>query len=95
MKRLLRTLPCLLLCLLLLGSSASADMGPKQSVTITVTNAPEGVYYLDLLHQADWDYSNVDLEEYDPDLIQGFGAGRTRAGIPPWLTAPTYPCSAI
>ena len=44
MKRLLRTVPCLLLCLILLGGAASADMGPKQSVTITVTNAPEGIY---------------------------------------------------
>ena len=82
MKRLLRTLPCLLLCLLLLGSSASADMGPKQSVTITVTNAPDGVYYLDLLHQADWDYSNVDLEEYDPDLIQGLRSWEAEGWYP-------------
>lgn len=71
MKRLLRTVPCLLLCLILLGGAASADMGPKQSVTITVTNAPEGIYYLDLLHQEDVDYSNVDLEEYDPALLEG------------------------
>lgn len=71
MKRLLRTVPCLLLCLILLGGAASADMGPKQSVTITVTNAPEEVYYLDLLHQEDVDYSNVDLEEYDPALLEG------------------------
>lgn len=71
MKRLLRTVPCLLLCLILLGGAASADMGPKQSVTITVTNAPEGIYYLDLLHQEDVDYSNVDLEKYDPALLEG------------------------
>lgn len=71
MKRLLRAVPCLLLCLILLAATASADMGPKQSVTITVVNAPEGVYYLDLLHQEDWDHSNVDLEEYDPALIEG------------------------
>lgn len=71
MKRLLRAVPCLLLCLILLAATASADMGPKQSVTITVVNAPEGVYYLDLLHREDWDYSNVDLEDYDPALIEG------------------------
>lgn len=71
MKRLLRTVPCLLLCLILLDGAASADMGPKQSVTITVTNAPEGIYYLDLLHQEDVDYSNVDLEKYDPALLEG------------------------
>ena len=71
MRRLFRALPCLLLCLVLLAGTASADMGPKQSLTITVTNAPEGVYYLDLLHQDGWDYSNVNLEEYDPVLVDG------------------------
>ena len=40
-----------LLCLMVLPSTASADSGPKPAVTITVVNAPEGVYYLDLLHR--------------------------------------------
>ena len=71
MKDLRRAVLCLLFCLVLLGGTASADMGPKQSLTITVTNAPEGVYYLDLLHQDDWDYKNVDLEDYDPALVEG------------------------
>ena len=71
MKRLLRALPCLLLCLALLGGSASADMGPKQSLTITVTNAPEGVYYLDLLQQDGDGSPNIHREDYDPTLLEG------------------------
>ena len=82
MKRLLRAVPCLLLCLILLAGTASADTGPKQSLTITVTNAPEGVYYLDLLHQNDWDYSNVNLEEYDPALIEGLRSWEDEGWFP-------------
>ena len=82
MKRPLRALPCLLLCLILLAGIASADTGPKQSLTITVTNAPEGVYYLDLLHQDDWDYSNVNLEEYDPALVEGLRSWEDEGWFP-------------
>ena len=53
-----RTFPHFLLFSLLLlsimfalpNSSASADMGPKESVTILVTNAPNKPYYIDLLY---------------------------------------------
>lgn len=48
-----RTLLLLLLCTLLIVPTACADMGPKPSVTITVTNHPGGTLYLDLLHQPD------------------------------------------
>ena len=82
MKRLLRAVPALLLCLALLGGTAAADMGPKQSLTITVTNAPEGAYYLDLLYQEDWTYRNVDLEDYDSALIAGLCAWEDEGWYP-------------
>lgn len=71
MKRLLRAVPCLLLCLILLAGTASADTGPKPAVTITVVNAPEGVYYLDLLQQDEDGSPNIDREDYDPALLEG------------------------
>ena len=71
MKRLLAAAACLLLCLAVLPVSASADTGPKPSVTITVVNAPEGAYYLDLLITDPDHYPNVDLEDYDPALVEG------------------------
>lgn len=42
--------------------SASADTGPKPSLEITLTNAPE-TYYLDLLVDYDSDYQNIYGEE--------------------------------
>lgn len=71
MKRLLRAVPCLLLCLILLAGTASADTGPKPAVTITVINAPEEVYYLDLLQQDEDGSPNIDREDYDPALLEG------------------------
>lgn len=71
MKRVCSLVACLLLCVALLGGTASADMGPKQSLTITVVNPPEGVYYLDLLHQEEADYSNLNVEDYDSALVEG------------------------
>lgn len=47
-----RTFPALLLCLLCLVPAARADVGPKEALTITVVNAPEGeTVYIDLLAQ--------------------------------------------
>ena len=71
MKRPLRALPCFLLCLILLAGTASADTGPKPSVTITVTNAPDGVYYLDLLQQDGDGSPDIDRADYDPTLLEG------------------------
>ena len=78
MKRLLRAVPCLLLCLILLVGTASADTGPKPAVTITVINAPEGVYYLDLLQQD------------DPGLLEGLERWEDE-GWYPALIHGTYP----
>lgn len=91
MKDLRRAVLCLLFCLVLLGGTASADMGPKQSLTITVTNAPEGVYYLDLLHQDDWAYKNVDLEDYDPALVEGLRRWEDEGWYPALVTGTSAP----
>ena len=48
-------------CLLLMGISALmtipalADTGPKPQLTVRVTNAPEGRYYLDLLEEGEYE----------------------------------------
>lgn len=41
-RNLLALLVCVLLCLMVLPSTASADSGPKPAVTITVVNALAG-----------------------------------------------------
>ena len=41
-RHLLALLVCVLLCLMVLPGTASADSGPKPAVTITVVNAPAG-----------------------------------------------------
>ena len=71
MKRMFSLAASLLLCLALLGGTASADTGPKQSLTITVVNAPKGVYYLDLLQQDGDGSPNIHREDYDPTLLEG------------------------
>jgi hypothetical protein len=53
MKRISRTLPLLLLALSLLTVTALADSGPKPQLTVKVENAPEALYYLDLLEEGD------------------------------------------
>lgn len=47
---------------LLLSPSVAADMGPKDQLTVHVTNPPAEPYYLDLLTQQPGEYSNL-LEE--------------------------------
>ena len=49
MKRSFRTLFLLALSLLLLTVTALADMGPTSRLTVKVKNAPQELYYLDLL----------------------------------------------
>ena len=49
MKRSFRTLFLLALSLLFLTVTALADMGPTSRLTVKVKNAPQELYYLDLL----------------------------------------------
>ena len=60
MKRTLRTLTLAALAACLLTVTALADSGPKPMLTVKVVNAPEGLYYLDLL-EAD----RADVQPYD------------------------------
>lgn len=44
-------------------------MGPKPGIDIFVSNAPEEVYYLDLLTQSNYFNSTIDYKEYDVDMV--------------------------
>lgn len=70
-KRILSFAAALLLCLAVLPAGASADMGPKPQIVITVVNAPEA-YYLDLLVKEGYGgQPDGPGEGEDPVLIQG------------------------
>ena len=90
-RRLLRMAACLLLCLAALPLSASADSGPKPAVSITVVNAPEGAYYLDLLITNPGDYPNVNPEDYDPALIQGLKSWEDEGWYPALVEGTNVP----
>ena len=72
MKRSFRTLFLLALSLLLLTVTALADMGPTSRLTVKVKNAPQELYYLDLLSmEGSPRYPRLTEEELaalDPDL---------------------------
>ena len=71
MKRMIRTLTLAALAACLLTVSALADSGPKDLLTVKVANAPEGLYYLDLLEpdMAGTDtYGNSRREDEDQPL---------------------------
>ena len=53
----LRALVCALLASLVLTTFAFADSGPKPQLTVRVENAPQELYYLDLLAEGDWNES--------------------------------------
>lgn len=46
-----------------------ADFGPKPTLKIIVRNAPEEVYYLDLLIESDTFDENFDIGSYNPDMV--------------------------
>ena len=54
----LRALICALLASLALTTFAFADSGPKPQLTVRVENAPQELYYLDLLAEGDWGESS-------------------------------------
>ena len=86
MKRSLRNSILLLLTAMLLTVSALADSGPKAQLTVKVVNAPNELYYLDLLaegeyeHEGDSDFSSLSDEEraaLDADMLAAL-----RAAVP-------------
>ena len=77
----LRAFVCALLTSLALTTFAFADFGPKPQLTVRVENAPQELYYLDLLAEGDWDAEDTDSDDgiersyygkedtLDPDLL--------------------------
>ncbi len=77
----LRAFVCALLTSLALTTVALADFGPKPQLTVRVENAPQELYYLDLLAEGDWDAEDTDSDDgiersyygkedtLDPDLL--------------------------
>lgn len=77
----LRAFVCALLASLALTTFAFADSGPKPQLTVRVENAPQELYYLDLLAEGDWDAEDTDSDDgiersyygkedtLDPDLL--------------------------
>lgn len=87
MKRVVSLLCMLFLCLTALPLWAGADMGPKPQLTIRVENAPEGLYYLDLLipEEQRGSYDNLGSTDYDDALL---------AGLHGWENEGWYPAFA-
>lgn len=87
MKRVVSFLCMLFLCLTALPLWAGADMGPKPQLTIRVENAPEGLYYLDLLipKEQRGSYDNLGSAVYDDALL---------AGLHDWEEEGWYPAFA-
>lgn len=77
----LRAFVYALLTSLALTTFALADFGPKPQLTVRVENAPQELYYLDLLAKGDWDAEDTDSDDgiersyygkedtLDPDLL--------------------------
>ena len=80
-RKSLRVLVCALLASLALTTFAFADSGPKPQLTVRVKDAPQELYYLDLLAEGDWDAKDTDSDDgiernyygkedtLDPDLL--------------------------
>lgn len=49
--------------------TCSADFGPKPKLKIIVRNAPEEVYYLDLLIESDYVDEKFDIGRYNADMV--------------------------
>ena len=71
MKSKIILLVIMVILMLAVGQTALADMGPKPSLTVKVTNLPDGEYYIDLLVlDADGEYSNLgDESEYNTGML--------------------------
>ena len=91
-RRLFAAITCILLCLAVLPGTASADSGPKPAVTITVVNAPAGEYYLDLLiTDPEPDHDNIEVADYDSELIAGLKSWEDGGWYPALVTGTSAP----
>ena len=93
-RNLLALLVCVLLCLMVLPGTASADSGPKPAVTITVVNAPAGEYYLDLL-VTDPATMQTSIRQTTTQSSPRLRDWEVDGWYPAWREAPAFLCSEI
>ena len=78
-RKSLRTLVCALLASLALTTFAFADNGPKPQLIVRVKDAPQELYYLDLLAKGDWDAEDgnrIDGIDWNYDGKRGYARPR-------------------
>ena len=83
MKKHLRSLPALLIAVLLLCCVAFADTGPKPSAAFTFTGMPDEDYYVTMLADVDG-YGPHRVHQEGDDLPYVLEAGRDDPAYPAW-----------
>ena len=94
MKRLLFIMVAVIISIICFPVTARADMGPKSSLEIIVSNPPKGQYYLDLLvdYNGKTIYKSIINEsKYDADKIKILKEYRYGNWRPALLTGTRYP----
>lgn len=73
LKKIMISVSVLILAVLAFSMPVFADLGPKASTTVILTNPPEEEYYMDLLEENREGYEyhqNIDESNYDPEMIE-------------------------
>lgn len=83
MKKHLRSLPALLIAVLLLCCVAFADTGPKPSAAFTFTDMPDEDYYVTMLAEVDH-YGPHRVHQEGDDLPYVLEAGKEDPAYPAW-----------
>lgn len=94
MKRILFIIFAVIIAALCFPATARADMGPKSSLEVIVSNPPKGEYYLDLLvdYNGKTIYKNIiDESQYNADKIKILQEYRDGNWRPALLTGTRYP----
>lgn len=89
MKKHLRSLPALLIAVLLLCCVAFADTGPKPSAAFTFTGMPDENYYVTMLAEVDH-YGPHRIYQEGDDLPYVLEAGRGDPAYPAWQKLVDY-----
>ena len=89
MKKHLRSLPALLIAVLLLCCVAFADTGPKPSATFTFTGMPDEDYYVTMLAEVDH-YGPHRIYQEGDDLPYVLEAGGDDPAYPAWQKLVDY-----